>query len=89
MDELRKLLEPLLKPLVKEAVGEAMAEQRPHNPDELLDKNEAARAMRCCTKTLDVMRKRGMPCVYLGDSPRFHLPDCVEWLKRNASKKNS
>lgn len=71
-----------LKSLVKAAVTEALAEhQSGDSAPELLGRTDAARSLGVSTSMLDRLRKEGMPCVRLGDSPRFRISDCVTWLQ--------
>lgn len=76
-----------LRALVREEL-EARAKADNEQPA-LLDTRQAARALGVCTKTLSALRKRGMPCVFIGDIPKFDVADCIDWLKRNPQKKLS
>lgn len=64
-----------LKALVTEAVEEALAahDGRPA----LLDRNALAHALSVSPSHVDVLRKRGLPTVRLGDAPRFDLVDVL------------
>lgn len=69
-----------LAALVSSAVGEALERGAPTRV-RLLDRAGAAAALSCSPATVDKLRRAGMPCVYLGDSPRFDVETCVEWLR--------
>ena len=49
-------------------------------PPRLLDRARCAEALSCSPATVDRLRKEGMPCLYVGESPRFVFEDCVRWL---------
>lgn len=70
-----------LRALVSSAVSDALAKDRPRALPKLLDRNGLADALGCSSSQVDKLRLRGMPCVRLGDSPRFELEACVEWLR--------
>lgn len=50
--------------------------------DELLDRVALAKALGCSPGHVDKERRAGMPCIYLGDSPRFELQECKDWLRK-------
>ena len=68
-----------LRALLRDVVTEALAanDGRPA----LLDRNGLARALSCSVGHVDILRKRGLPTVMLGDAPRFDLAQCLEWLR--------
>jgi hypothetical protein len=68
-----------LRELVREAVTEALPSPEP--APALLDRRALAAALACCTDKIDQLRREGMPVVKLGDSPRFELQRCLEWLR--------
>lgn len=70
-----------LRTLVTEAVHAALAEAA--KAPALLDRASLARALSCSPSTVDAMRKRGLPTVMIGDSPRFVLSEVVDWLRGN------
>lgn len=70
-----------LKALVREAAEEARALAEATPASVLLDRNAIAAALGCSATTIDALRKRGMPWVRLGESPRFELEDCLSWLR--------
>ncbi len=47
----------------------------------LLDRSELALAFDVSPGFVDKLRRQGMPCLYLGDSPRFELEPCLGWLR--------
>jgi len=47
----------------------------------LLDRAELAERLECSVSLVDKSRRGGMPCSYLGDSPRFDLGECRQWLR--------
>jgi hypothetical protein len=71
-----------LTALVKSAVCEALAEQREDPEPPLLDRNGLAKALGCSPSQVDRLRRGGLPCVRLGDVPRFELARCLEWLRQ-------
>ena len=74
------LTEDELSGLVARAVGDALASTPPLSA-RLLDRVQLAVALSCSAATVDKLRRQGMPCLYLGDSPRFEVEDCVAWLR--------
>jgi hypothetical protein len=72
-----------LAALVKTAVCEALAELRDEPTPALLDRTGIARALGIGLTTVDRLRRDGLPCVLIGDSPRFEVNACVEWLRRH------
>jgi len=69
-----------LESLVSRAVGQAFIGITDERGGRLLDRNELALRLSCSAGHVDKMRRDGMPCLYLGDSPRFVFADCVRWL---------
>lgn len=69
--------------LVADAVTDALSrrERGVLAAPRLLDRAELALALDCGAGLVDKLRRQGMPCVYLGDSPRFELEACLEWLR--------
>ncbi len=53
---------------------------------QLLTRNQAAEWLCCSPATVDNMRRKGMPCVWLGDSPRFEPGAVVEWMRARGSR---
>lgn len=72
-----------LAALVRDAVGEALSEARQSAGPLLLDRMNAARALGIGTSSIDRFRKAGMPCVWVGDAPRFLADECVAWLREH------
>jgi len=67
---------------IRESIREALIEQAPMEPlPALLDRNEIARQLSVATSTLDRLRREGLPCVMIGNSPRFELSACLEWIR--------
>jgi hypothetical protein len=69
-----------LAELVRGAIDTALAEHSQGNAPALLDRNGVARALGVSTSMVDRLRKAGLPCIWLGDSPRFLVDECVSWL---------
>jgi hypothetical protein len=82
--ELVVLTAEQLVALVKSAVDEALAAAplMLNAAPELLDRDGAAVALKCSRGQVDKMRRDGMPCRYVGDSPRFDYAECFEWLPK-------
>lgn len=72
-----------LTELVRSAVQEALAEQREDAAPALVDRAGIARALSVGTGTVDRLRRAGLPCVLIGDAPRFSVASCVAWLERH------
>ena len=48
----------------------------------LMNRQELAKALNCGLRSIDKLQKQGMPCVFIGKSRRFVLPEVLSWLKR-------
>lgn len=72
-----------LTELIREAVERALADQRQDVAPVLIDRNGVARALGISPSTVDRLRRDGLPCVLIGDSPRFLAAECVSWLLEN------
>jgi hypothetical protein len=72
--ELREIMAAAVSEGIERAAGHAAGPA-------LLDRNGLAEAFKCSASLIDKLRLRGMPCVRLGDAPRFDYDDCVAWLK--------
>lgn len=75
-EELRKLL--------CEALSEALAGQAAVGPPppELVKGAELARLLSVSRTTVHRLRQEGMPAIRMGETFRYHLGDCLEWLRR-------
>lgn len=69
-----------LKALVTEAVADALAahDRRPA----LLDRTQLAHALSCSPSHVDVLRKQGLPTVFVGTARRFDLAAVLAWLQQ-------
>lgn len=75
----RAELGALVEDAVTRAAGAlALAAERPA----LLDRAALALALGCSGSLVDKLRRQGMPHVRLGDSPRFELERCLDWLRK-------
>jgi hypothetical protein len=70
-----------LTELIKRAVENALAEQRQETAPALFDRGGIAQQLGVGTTTVDRLRREGLPCVYLGDCPRFELAECLAWIR--------
>jgi hypothetical protein len=70
-----------LAELVRRAVEDAFAAQQQDVSPRFLDRNGIAKALGIGLATVDRFRKLGMPTVLVGDSPRFVLDECFEWMR--------
>jgi hypothetical protein len=69
--------------MVREAVEGALAERQA--PPALLDREGLGLALGCSSSQVDKMRRAGMPCVRIGDSPRIELERCLGWLRKDGA----
>lgn len=51
-------------------------------PPSLLDREALSQALACSGSMVDKLRRGGMPHLHVGDSPRFELERCLEWLRQ-------
>jgi hypothetical protein len=72
-----------LATIVRNAVAEAFAERESAEAPVplLLDRDGIAAALGCSVSQVDKLRQRGMPNVWLGDSPRFEREACINWVR--------
>lgn len=70
---LRELLDS-----IREAVGAAL-ERAPSGP-KLLDRAALAVKLDCSVSMVNKFMQRGMPRLYVGNSPRFAYNDVVRWM---------
>lgn len=70
-----------LERLIGSAVEKALAGQREQPTAALLDRNALARALGVSPSSVARLRRDGMPCVMIGDAPRFELDACLAWLR--------
>jgi hypothetical protein len=69
--------------VVRNAVREALHAERQDARPLLLDRTSVARVLGVGTSTIDRFRKAKMPCVWIGDSPRFIVDECLAWVRAN------
>jgi len=70
----------LMKLALAEVLSEAPLTLNPAS--QLLNREAAAEAFGCSPGQIDKMRRKGMPCRYVGDSPRFEYAVVAEWLPK-------
>jgi hypothetical protein len=74
-----------LRALVSEAVATALAERSEAGPGAdspaLLTQHALADTLGTTTRTVFNLRRRGLPVVWLSESPRFELPAVLAWLR--------
>lgn len=70
--------------LVREAVAEALTVSASPAP-QLLDREGLSIALGCSGGMVDKLRRKGMPHLRLGDSPRFELERCLEWIRKDGA----
>jgi hypothetical protein len=78
-----------LAEFVRDAVAAALAEQREDVSPVLMDRSGIGRALGVSPTTVDRLRREGLPCVLIGDSPRFIVASCIEWLHTNRVSRES
>jgi len=50
--------------------------------DEILTKKELAELLKVTEKTIDNLRKKGLPCFKVGNNIRFDKNKVLEWLQK-------
>jgi hypothetical protein len=73
-----QLSEADLEVIVERAAARAVEAQRP--APEYLTRQRLAEALDVSVSLIDRMTREGMPCVLVGDSRRYRLPDVHAWL---------
>lgn len=73
-----------LRELLSEALSEALERHASVGPPppELVKGEELARLLSVSRTTVHRLRQEGMPAIRMGETFRYHLGDCVEWLRR-------
>lgn len=69
-----------LREMIVGAVSEALADFAPAPVEGLLDRAELARRLGVTTRSLDRLRREGMPELRVGDVPRWQWQSVLEWL---------
>lgn len=78
----RRELRTLMEDAVTMAVGAiALAADRPA----LLDREALAAALGCSSSLVDKLRRQGLPTLKFGESPRFELDRCLEWIRKQGA----
>lgn len=73
-----------LKALLREELGALLGKAAAPLPL-LLDREGLAAALGCSSSLIDKLRRQGMPTVRLGESPRFELERCLEWIRKEGA----
>lgn len=68
---------------VVERITDQFAEVAPTN--QLLTTEQLAERLQCSPRTIYTLRQRGLPCLMLGESPRFEFDAVREFLGKDAS----
>lgn len=86
--ELTAALRAMLGELVRDAVSDAIAELRAAEAvrPELLTVDQLCASIQVSRGTLHRLRSEGLPCVLVGDSPRFRLGAVLEWLEQRTER---
>ena len=69
-----------LSEMIERAVAAGMRAASNDVASELLDRNAIAKVIGCSAAQVDKLRKSGMPCERLGQTPRFRAKACLEWI---------
>lgn len=56
------------------------------NEDEVLTKEDLAKMLKIGVRTIDRMRKEGMPYFNIGSNVRFRREKVIEWLEKRTEK---
>jgi hypothetical protein len=64
-----------------ERVVTARAAERPL----LLDREGLASALGCSSSHIDKLRRQGLPTLKFGESPRFEVDRCLEWIRKQGA----
>jgi hypothetical protein len=71
--------------LITLAVAAALEARSGEGAAVLLDREKLAERLGCSSSLVDKLRRQGMPCVRLGDSPRFELERCLGWIRKEGA----
>lgn len=79
------LTEDELTAVVRKAVGQVLGEPR----ELLVDKQGLARCLNCSAAHIDVLRKRGLPTVPVGQLVRFEPAAVLAWLRKQTESNDA
>ena len=54
--------------------------------DEILTREELANYLKLTPRTIDRLRKTGLPCFKIGDSVRFKKDEVLKWIDEQNKK---
>jgi hypothetical protein len=72
---------------IRAAVSETTGQPDPNS--RLLDRERLAERLCCSISTVDQLRRDGMPCLYVGDSPRFVYEAVLAWMSEQQPKESA
>lgn len=80
-------LASLVRVVVREELEAVLADRNQTSSisPALLDRQGIASALGVSAGTVDKLRRDGLPCIMVGDSPRFETAACLEWLRARRS----
>lgn len=86
--DLAAMLGALVRDAVRDAVRDELADLRAElvagqreAPPALLDRAGLARELGVSVAQVSRLRAEGLPCVIVGDSPRYALAEVLAWLR--------
>jgi excisionase family DNA binding protein len=68
----------LIESIVRRVLDERLDKPEPY----LMTRDEAAKYLRVSTRQIDLLRAKGLPTRWVGDSPRFARAELDEWSRR-------
>lgn len=75
------LTEDELRRVIRDEVSAALHEHA--GKPKLLDRTRLAQQLCCSPSHVDTLRGRGLPTIYVGESPRFELNEVLTWMRQN------
>ena len=77
-----------IRAIAKFAVAEYVEQSTPAaNAPSLLDRAALGKALDASKSKIDRYRRAGMPCIMLGDSPRFDVAEVIGWLRAQPERR--
>ena len=66
---------------LRDEIADLRAELAEPKPEQRLTRKELATVWRVSMRHVDNLRREGMPCILVGESPRFLLSAVEPWLR--------
>lgn len=76
-----------LAEVVREVLIDLLADGKSSTPPALLSQTELAEQLGVSPATVRTLRGQGLPTVWVVESPRFVLTECLDWLRARSEER--